>query len=100
MVSDETANLDVEVFSDRGAQRLLSLRGLTHAPAVGDTMSIGDRHYQVRRRHWCVGDSFGAGGPYKPSVGTVEIYVRAVRFDGPYGRRVGRPPVSETDERG
>lgn len=89
----EIANLDVEVFSDGGAQRLLSLRGLTYAPAVGDTMSIGDRHYQVRRRHWCVGDR--SGGGYGPSVGTVEIYVRAVRFDGSYGRRVGRPNAAE-----
>lgn len=93
----EPATFNVEVMSEMGAERLLSLRGLTSPPAVGDTITIGDRWYQVLRRHWVVGAPAGRGGfpdEYATSIGEVELYVRRVTFTGPYGRKVGRPKAT------
>ena len=98
----EAATFNVEVLSDGGARRLLSLRGLTSPPAVGDTITLPDGPYQVLRRHWTVGPpSNGAGFPneYATSIGTVDLYVRRVTFTGPYGCKVGRPPATPESER-
>ena len=93
-MTDGPAGLGVEVMSDGGARRLLSLRSMAAVPGVGDTMTLPDGQYLVLRRHWCVGPPSGPGGvpdEYAPSVGTVEVYVRKVTFTGEYGRKVGRP---------
>lgn len=97
---DAPATFNVEVLSDGGARRLLSLTGVTAPPAVGDTMTLPDGHYQVLRRHWTVGPRSGPGGFANhdlPCTGTVDLYVRKITFAGPYGRRVGRRRSTESE---